>query len=488
MKIRKSISINMLFNVSYNLLNMLFPFITSVYLSRVLGPEYIGRVSYAQNIMQYFVVIASLGIPTYGMKKISRDSSNKKQLEKTFSELFCLNLISTLICSVLYTTLVSCVGMLRADLKLFLCVGLTLYMNIFNVEWFFSGQEEYAYITIRSLCVKVISIVCIFLFVKNQNDYLIYAIITSFAITGNYVLNIWNLRKKIRLCFKEINMRQHIRPVLLLLAVMFATDIYNQIDVTMLGVFCEKEDVGYYSNVIKIIRIATSLMAALSAPILPRMCTFYKEKDNISFHNLYNRTLKIIILVAFPAALGLWLISSNLVMMLWGPLFLPAISIIKTLAVIIPIISISYLSGSIILTASDNENKLLIATFLGAFFNVIGNFILIPMLEGNGAAIASVLSEVVVLIIHIYFAKEYLKVEFNYRFMGSVLVSLFSLGIVVVSWEKMFSNGYVILLGQIVSGAITYAGMLLLTKNEVADAMNKTLLCKIKSIVLKNDN
>ena len=131
---KKSIAVNIIFNVSYKLLNILFPMVTSVYLARVLGPLYIGKVSYAQNILSYFIVVASLGIPTYGMREIARVAGEKKQENRLFAELFLLSAISTILCSIVFTSMIFLIGRFKSEIELYLCVGLSLYMNIFNID------------------------------------------------------------------------------------------------------------------------------------------------------------------------------------------------------------------------------------------------------------------------------------------------------------------------------------------------------------------
>lgn len=464
----KKISINMIFNVSYNLLNILFPFITSVYLARVLGPEYLGRITYAQNIMQYFLIFASLGIPTYGMRQISRCNGNKERISRVFTELFKINAFTSIFCSILFTITVFVIGDFSTDIKLYLCVGLTLYMNIINIDWFYTGKEDYVYITVRSFVVKVISIIAIFVFVHTQQDYVIYALITSMATTGNYIFNIINLRDKVKFCRKNIDVKKHIRPTLILFVVLFFSNIYNQIDITMIGMIKDKVAVGHYSNPVKIVRIVTSLTTTLSATILPQMCSLYKERNLNRFNELYNKTFKLVYLLAMCIGCGICLVGDNLVYVLWGTEFAPSVSVLVILAFIVPIIAVSYISGSVILMATDNEKKLLLATSCGAGMNIVGNAFLIPYWGIEGAAIVSVLSETVVLLVHIFFSKKYIKLRIDKRFVASTMIPIAVMFIVVKVIGNLLQLSCIIkLMSQVVIGAFLCILCMLIMKNEV---------------------
>lgn len=471
----KSIAKNALFNTSYKILNILFPLITSMYLARVLGPVYIGKVTYAQNIMSYFLVVASLGIPTYGTREIARVAQNKSNTNRVFTELFVMNAISSVVCSFVFTAVVFMVGQFRSDMKLYLCVGVTLYMNILNVDWFYSGKEEYVYITIRSFLIKILSIVSIFLFVQEESSYLTYAFIISLATTGNYILNIFNIRKRISFHFEHLNLKKHLKPVLILLMTLLATDLYNQIDITMIGAFRTEEEIGYYANGVKLIRIVYSITSAISATIIPRMSLLFAQKKIKEMNRLYNQILQIVLLIALPSSLGLIMLSKSIVSVLFGETFLPTSNIINILAVIIIIISISYLSGSVILTATNNEKYLLKATFSGAVGNIILNIVLIPQIGINGAAIASVISEFIVFIVHIYYAKKYVKIRVDKRYIYSLLASLSALLIIVVLCKKLFSSNWGILISSVLSGIILYFAMLSIMRNPVIGKCKKII-------------
>ena len=192
----KSLIKNALFNVSYKLLSVLFPLITISYASRILGASGIGTISSAQNLVTYFSTIAALGIPSYGVRAISQNRKNENNKNKTFSELFTINFVMSIIAFICYVLFIF--GTSQQNMLLSLVFSSIVFFNIFNIEWLYQGMEEYVYIAIRSFIIKIISVVLLFIFVKDIYDIEIYALIICFGTIGNYILNVLNLKKYVK--------------------------------------------------------------------------------------------------------------------------------------------------------------------------------------------------------------------------------------------------------------------------------------------------
>lgn len=476
--VKKSIGLNTFFNVTYKLLNIIFPLVTSSYLARVLGPSLIGKVDYSRNIMSYFLVVASLGIPTYGMREIANHRNDLDKKNQVFSELFVLNGICSFICSIFYILCVFTINRFALDYKLYLCTGLTLFMNFINVDWVYSGDEEYVYISTRSFVIKVLSIISIFVFVHDENDYIVYSLITSLATTGSYVFNVFNLKKHVKFSVNHLTFHRHIRPILVLFVTLLASDLYNQIDITMLGIHYDDSIVGYYSNAIKLIRIVYSISVTIGATILPRMCLLYKENKKTEFNNLFWRTFLIIFMCALPSLVGIFIVSGDAVVIMFGEKFIPSINIVRILTPIVLIISVSYLIGSVVLTSTNNEKYLLRATISGAIVNIILNAILIPLYSTTGAAIASIIGELVVFMVHFKYGKQYINKSLKINEIAKVLIALFIMGVSVCFIQNILSNMLIRLIVSIFVGVIVYVLALLLVKNDLAIYYTRKIINK----------
>ena len=216
---QKSIAKNSIFYFIYNALNMLFPFISSMYVARILTPASIGDVAIAQNIVSYFSILAFLGIPTYGLREVAKYRDDKNELNKITSELFIINLISTIVFSAIYYSMILIVPRYRDSLALYMLVGITVLLNMLNIGWLYEGLEEFEYVSKRNAVFKLLMFVLLVVFVRNENDVLIYAGINVIGVAGNNLINIVHSRKYVHPVFKKLNLQRHMKSIILLLVV-----------------------------------------------------------------------------------------------------------------------------------------------------------------------------------------------------------------------------------------------------------------------------
>lgn len=216
MKLQKkepSIKKNYLYNTSLTLLNILFPLVTFPYVLRVLGPENYGKFGFAANMVGYLAILASFGLPVYGIKEIAKNREKGKNLSKTFSSLFLIGCITSLLSLSVFLVMMLFVDKMRDETYLFLVVGFTLILNAFSIDWFYQGLENYGFITLRSLIFKAVSLVLVFSVIHRSGDYVLYAGITVVALGG---ANVWNIVKSRGfISFKKDNLEfsRHMKPL-----------------------------------------------------------------------------------------------------------------------------------------------------------------------------------------------------------------------------------------------------------------------------------
>lgn len=468
---KKSLAKNSIFNMAYKGFTALFPLITTSYISHVILPAGVGRVAYANTIASYFVLVACLGLPSYGVKVIAQNNASGEERSRTFLELFSINFTATVLCTAAYYLFVNMFPYFADKRRLLDIMGLMLILNIFNIDWFYQGMEEYVYISVRSFIVKVASFAAMLIFVRDEEDYLIYALILCVATAGNNLWNAWNLRNYISLRIPgglRLNPGRHMRPVLILLASTIATEIYTMLDTVMLEYYFGDVPVGYYSNAAKVVRMVYTLVIALVAVFYPRISLCYKQKDYEAANDLINRGTKILLLLALPCTLGLLLTAEDVVPLLFGVEFAPAVSTLRLLCILILIFSLAYFLGHIVLTATGLERMILRATIAGAAVNVCANFVLIPMLRQDGAAIASVLSELAVTVILLWHARKFYKLKLGRHYMITVSAALALMALSVFLLRLLPFRSPKRVLVFIAAAAVVYFGGLLAFRNEVA--------------------
>lgn len=406
-----SIAKNAVFNTMYKALSVIFPLVIVSYASRKLGANGIGEVSSAQNLVTYFTMFAALGIPSYGVRAIAQSKKDKEKCDKTFTELFVINLFSTCACILLYFILLQFMNLQIQ--KLNYIFSLLIILNIFNVEWVYEGFEKYQYIAIRSFIVKGVSLILLFLFVKDESDLVSYTFIVCFGTAGNYLLNMASLPRYVKLRFDSLEVMNHLKIIITFLGSVIAIELYSLIDITMLTYTSSASVVGYYSNASKIVKMLANTITGVGAVMLPRLSLCFAEREfddiRIIVKNFFNATLTL----AIPAAVGISLISKEIVFLLFGAEFAPAI---PTIMILSPLIILMPLSGGVfgqLLLTSGNEKKYLLCVGTGAALNCILNYFFISLWQHNGAAFASVLTEAIVNLFMIVFSMRIIKIKID---------------------------------------------------------------------------
>lgn len=422
---RKSLVANSLYNILYKIISVLYPLVAVTYVSHILMAERMGMVAYAQNIVSYFAVIAALGIPTYGIREIAVRAESIERRSDTFWELFIVNGVSTSLALIVYIILILSVDKFHGQLILYCVAGLQIVLNYINVDWFYQGLEEYKYISIRSTIVKIIALILLPIVIKTPDDYVNYALVYCLAIAGNNVFNIIRVRKYVIRPNSKLSIVKHLKPIVILLMVSIAVEVYAMIDTTMLGIFCDDATVGCYTNAMKLTRMVTTTAAAIGAVLFPRLSKVYQENDTSQFNNLINTGIKIMLMIAIPASVGMILLREEIVIVFFGKSFEPAIPILGILALMIPIVVCNTLMGGQVLVTTGKELYYMFSVVASSIVNVTLNALFIPKYGAPSAAIASLLSETIVLALYIFFSRKEVKLKIGFKFFASLLIPLF---------------------------------------------------------------
>lgn len=459
---KHSLAHNAAYNVVYQLLNVIFPLISAGYVSRVLTPEGVGRVAYAQNIVSYFVMAAALGIPAYGTREIARYRDDPRKRSRVFSELLVIGGFATTLCLAAYGFSVR--TLFPADRGLYAAAGLELVFCYIGIDWFFQGTEEYGYITRRNLLVKALSLAALFLFVKDRGDYILYAVIHSLGIGCNNLFNLLHVRKQAVLTFSGLNLKQHSKPILWLMAGAVTASLYNKVDITMLGAMTAAEAVAYYSNAHKTVSIVLALVTAVSAVFLPRLSYLYIH-DRPHFCQCVSDGVHAVVLLAVPACAGVMLVADNLMLCLFGEAFRPAAGVLRVLAVFTIVKGVGDLLCYQAIISSGKERYLFKTRLAAGLVNVLLNGFLIPAYAQNGAAAASVISELIVNGMMLIPALRLTKVRLEKSFCLSVALS--TAVMVPVAWwlQGLPGQGAAGLAAAVCGGLLCYGLMLVITKN-----------------------
>ena len=461
---------------------MLFPFLTSMYVARVILPADIGEIAYAQNIVSYFSILAFLGIPTYGVREIAKVRNSKNELSTVFSELFLINLISSVIFSLAYYTLIFITPSFREHIALYSIMGITVILNMLNISWLYEGLEEFGFISLRNAVFKLIMFMLVVYSVRSRQDVLRYVAITVLCLSeaGNNIINVVHANRYLRFQRKNLNLVRHLRSIFILAAVNLAIEIYTLIDTTMLGIISAKENVAFYYYASKINKILLQITNTVTMVLVPRISLYYKEHKMNEFNQLLTKTLKIIIITSVPMIIGLQFTSDFLFSHFFGSSYTVSAAVERILCFVLAISPVGYLLGSRVMLVSNNESKMTICVGTGAIVNIVGNYFLIQKYNEFGAAIASVISESIVMLMYIYQGKKVFRLyEFKTTILKVIIagiceiaVLLFCNQILYESWEKI--------LIEIIAAGCVYIALLILsgesvTKEYISRILNRLL-------------
>ena len=462
---RKSLSTNAIFNVAYQLLNVLFPLVTSMYISRVLLPSGVGNIAFAQNIASYFVLIASLGIPAYGVREIAR-ASNERNRSRIFSELFVLNGFMTLAASILYLLLcLTCFS--DSELALHLIFGLLILLNMFNFDWLYQGMENYVFIAVRNAATKFIAFMAMFIFVKQVGDINVYAVILCLGTAGNYLLNVIKAGKYVSFSFIGIRPLRHLKAIAVIFAASIASELYARIDITMLGALGLSDATGFYSNGQKIVMIALQLLVAVTTVFLPRLSRLYQE-DRSSFAELINKGTRILLVVGIPLFVGLNLVAEEGIAVLFGEAFLPSAATVHILSPMLLIKGVGDLLCYQALLAMGLERWFIPSRMIGVAVNLSLNALLIPAHAEIGAAFASATSEFLLNLPLLIVCCKRVKIRPGAHFVSTTILATFVMTIVIICVQHSGLPLVVSFLLSLIVGVAVYGIALVLLRNGVA--------------------
>lgn len=402
-----SVKYNFIMNFILTASNFIFPLITFPYVSRVLHASGNGKVNFAASVANYFLMVASLGIPTYGIRACAKVRDDREKLSKTAQEILIINLVATVLSTITYVICVFTVPKFSQDKTLFFIEGINIVINMFGANWLYAALEQYDYITARSILFKAISVVLMFLLVHQESDYRIYAAVTVVAGVGSNVMNFIRLRRYID--FKKIgkyNFRQHIRPIFVLFAESATVSIYTNLDTVMLGFMKTSTDVGLYTAAVKVKNILVSIVTSLGNVMLPRMSYYVKKQDKAEFNNLLTLALNAELFMAFPLVSYFTFEARDCTLFLAGDGYLGAVRAMQIINFAVIPIGLTGVIGVQTLTSLNRENQVLYSVIIGAVSDFFLNLVMIPSWGASGAALATMIAEYLVLIAQLIMAKD----------------------------------------------------------------------------------
>ena len=470
MQKQQSIKLNFLMNSILRAANVLFPLITIPYVSRILLPAGMGSVSFATSFVAYFNMAAQLGVPSYGVRACARVRDDKQELSQVTMELLTLNLLGTAIAYLALALCILFIPRVGGNRTLFVIISATVFLNSIGMEWLYKGLEQYTYITIRSLVFKTIALVAVFLLIRNQDDVLIYAGISIFASSASNILNFIHAHRLIDFRYRQkINLRRHMKPVLVLFAMTCAFTLFTNLDEVMLGFIRPNAEVGIYHAAVRIKIALVDIITALSVVLLPRASYYVEQRRTKDFLRITDKGMHFVLVCGAGLTVYFMLYARETVLFLFGPEFEESILPMILIMPVVLLTGMTRVMGNQILIPQGREKIVLHSVTAGAMADVILNAILIPGLGPSGAVIGTLAAEMIIVLVQLPSVKEEVggtvRGFLNWRIAVAIILS-----IAVSFWIKHLQIG---LLWKLIVSCLlffsVYIGSLLLLKDPLAE-------------------
>ena len=407
-----SIKKNFLYSSLLTTANYIFPLLTFPYVTRTLGVSNFGICGYVDSIVNYFILFSLLGVNIVGIRAIAEKKSSRKDLSEVFSSLLSFNLISTLLMTVVLIAVTMLIPKL-APYREFLTIGVfKLISTTLLAEWFYKGLEEFKYITIRSVLVKLSYVIGILVFVKTKEDTITYYTLTMLMIAVNSVFNIFHTKKYADFSLSEIRFSPYWKAMFVFGFYSFITSMYTSFNITYLGWTSSDEEVGYYTTATKLYFIIIALFTAFTGVMMPRMSNLLAKGKFADFKMYISKSENLLITFAVPVIIFITIYAPQIIYVIAGEGFDGAIWPTRIITPLIIIIGLEQIFVLQTLSPLKRDTEIIINSVIGAAVGLILNLLLVKSFKSTGSSIAWLSSEIVILICSQYWVTKYYAIRF----------------------------------------------------------------------------
>lgn len=457
----------MVLNAVKGIMSVIFPLISFPYVTRVLGVEGIGQFNFSYSVISYFLLIAALGISAYARREGSAIRKDKAKLSAFASQMFSLNLITTVIAYVLLFGLLAVSTSIRSYSNLILILSVMIILTTFGVEWVYMIFEDYMYITVRSIFFQALSLALLLIFVKSGDDLVRYTWITVISIAGSSILNFIHSFKYLNLRFTlKINAKKHFPPILVFWASTLAVTIYVNSDVTILGLLSGDTTVGIYSVSVKVYNVVKIILASVIVVTIPRLSAYAAENQMEKFIETAQDVYKTIITVTLPAVVGVCIFCKEIVYVLSGVEYFDAYSSLFLLSISLICYMLAYFWGQCILVPLHKEKISLLAAVISAVVNLGLNFVLIPLWDQDAAAFTTILGEGTAMIICMHYSRKIIKLPSVTSTVWKSCVGCAAVAVVTLLCQRIIESMLLRLAVGILISVLVYFAIQIVLKND----------------------
>ena len=458
---------NVIFNTIKSAFSIIYPLIAFPYISRVLMTDNVGKVNFGSSVINYFSLIASLGVTTYAVRECSKVRDDREQLGKTAGEILSINLVST---AIAYLALI--VVLIFAEplenYRLLICIqSASILFTTLGADWLNTAMEDFKFIALRTVFMQIVSLFLMFIFVRKQEDYILFAIISVVASSGANIVNIFYRRKycETRLTWK-MGIRRHLAPILLLFSLILSQTIYTNSDMTILGLVKGDYQVGLYSTSVKIYNLVNTMVASIAWVVMPQLSAGFARKDYKEINRLLKYSMNFILVLGIPCVCGIEIIAPQLIHVIAGEAYVDAALSLRLLGIALMCSFISGWIGNMTMLPAGKEKICLWSSVVSAMVNIVLNLILIPKWGLNAAAFTTALSELIGVLVKLPYIDKQIKIDRLGEMLKAPIIGSIGILLLGFAFKRAVQIPWRVSALTILASAAWYLLVLAVTKNE----------------------
>lgn len=447
----QSLKKNFIYNAILTMSGYIFPLMVYPYVSRVLGVANIGACNFVDSIVEYFTILSMMGMNTIGIREIAKCKNDQQKLDNVFSQLFSLNTLTTITAIIILIIATNIVPKF-APYKDLLYIGVgKLFFNYMLINWFFQGLENFKYIAARTIFVKIIFVISVFLFVKTETDVKLYYFLVALTWAGNGIINFIYAKKYVSFNFTLKINKAIIGSFFILGVYWFMNSMYTTLNVAFLGFATNDIEVGYYTTANKLLTVIMTMFTALTSVMVPRVSVALKSNDNSEAKALIRKAINALMLFAIPLIFFVFPFSQELIYLMSGKGYEGATTPLQIMTPLFFLVGYDQIIVLQTLLPMGKDKDILRNSILAASVGIISNIFLTLNFGKNGSAIVLILAELSVLLSSQFCVTKYLGLKIPFKLIIKHIIG-FSPIIIICYVIKYFINSYVISL--IVSASI----------------------------------
>ena len=385
-----SVKKNTFFNFLLTFSSILFPLVSMPYISRVLNIQDIGMVNKGTAFCSFFCNIFSFGLAGYGARQVARVRDNEKLLNETFSTVFVAHILATILGLVFYYFYILIFLQDDVTCKIYFIFSFLFAVQPFSIDWLYAGLEEFKYISLRSILVKLLMLLSLFIFVKNKTDFYIYAVLYVCAQGLNAGFNMVNARKFVRLSFKSLPVLNLIWKAKFFYFQPLVAVCYQSLNQLILG--ANTEELALFVRASTLSSIIGTCIGPIVNAVKPRIDNGINMNGD-NYKKFIDASFDLISLIIWPLGFGLASLSENIMFLFGGESFYVGYPVLMIMGIGNIFIQYNVYFSNIISTPAGKERNTFWSCLITAIVSLCLNPIMIPRYGAIGAAIVLVFAE-----------------------------------------------------------------------------------------------